>query len=150
MPVRRPPFLHPGVSRLRSGMPNPSQSRSVSASTFATLDRNVASPSPSQISGPSRMSSSSNLHTSYSRTEAEKNTEPQSFKWTSLKVVGEYLFPKVSTKANSVLGAPIYGSPTVLAANGMVCVGTDSGKVLVFDFKQNLICVCGDDNSGKI
>lgn len=64
--------------------------------------------------------------------------------------MGEYLFPKVSTKANSVLGAPLYGAPTVLAANGMVCVGTDSGKVLVFDFKQNLICVCGEDNSGKI
>ncbi len=120
-----------------------------SASSFIT-DRNLASPSPSQISGPSRASSSSNLYASYSRTEPEETRGTAILQWTSLRVVGDYIFPTAPNKANSLLGAPVYGAPTVLAANGMVCVGTESGKVLVFDLSRIFVCVCGDDNSGEI
>ncbi|KAI0293200.1 Golgi CORVET complex core vacuolar protein 8-domain-containing protein [Russula brevipes] len=46
-------------------------------------------------------------------------------------------------------GCPAIGAPTVMAANGLVCIGTESGRVLVFDFKQTLRCICGDPASEK-
>ncbi|KAG1813729.1 Golgi CORVET complex core vacuolar protein 8-domain-containing protein [Suillus variegatus] len=46
-------------------------------------------------------------------------------------------------KASSVLGDIIAGAPMVLAANGFICVGTDKGRIFVFDFKQSLKCICG-------
>jgi hypothetical protein len=36
----------------------------------------------------------------------------------------------------------------VMAANGLICIGTESGRILVFDFKQTLRCICGDSSSG--
>ena len=30
------------------------------------------------------------------------------------------------------------GTPTGMAANGLICVGTETGFIYVFDFKQNL------------
>ncbi|XP_006461129.1 hypothetical protein AGABI2DRAFT_221648 [Agaricus bisporus var. bisporus H97] len=42
----------------------------------------------------------------------------------------------------TVLGTQRFESPTVLAANGYVCIGTSDGKILVYDFRQNLQCVC--------
>src|SRR5262249_52804351 len=55
---------------------------------------------------------------------------------------------KAANKASAILGAPTIGAPTVLAANGLICIGTDEGKICVFDFKQTLICICGNDPSG--
>lgn len=40
------------------------------------------------------------------------------------------------------------GQPTVMAVNGLVALGTDKGWVLVFDFAQNLRCVCGTEAIG--
>ena len=37
----------------------------------------------------------------------------------------------------------------MLAANGLICVGMDNGRILVFDFKQTLKCVCGDPATGE-
>ncbi|KPV77801.1 uncharacterized protein RHOBADRAFT_33991 [Rhodotorula graminis WP1] len=37
------------------------------------------------------------------------------------------------------------GQPTVMAVNGLVALGTNKGWVLVFDFAQNLRCVCGTE-----
>ncbi|KAG2146389.1 Golgi CORVET complex core vacuolar protein 8-domain-containing protein [Suillus bovinus] len=37
----------------------------------------------------------------------------------------------------------------VLAANGFICVGTDKGRILVFDFTQSLKCICGSESSGS-
>ena len=36
----------------------------------------------------------------------------------------------------------------MLAANGLICIGTESGKIYVYDFKQTLKCVCGNDALG--
>lgn len=41
------------------------------------------------------------------------------------------------------------GVPTVLAVSGVVAVGTDKGWVGVFDFGQNLKCVCGTEAIGQ-
>lgn len=47
------------------------------------------------------------------------------------------------------MGAANLGIPTVIAANGLICVGTETGFICVFDFKQNLKCICGTDGVGK-
>ena len=65
------------------------------------------------------------------------------FRWSQLRNISELLYQKQSQKVANLIGQPSFGSPTVLAANGLICVGTDSGRVLVFDFKQNLRCICG-------
>ena len=71
------------------------------------------------------------------------------FRWTQLRSLANHIFARPPQKAQAVLGAAAVGTPTVLAANGLICVGTDNGRVLVFDFKQTLKCVCGDPASGE-
>lgn len=145
------PFLHPSISRLRSGVPQSPQRRSASYSSTGTahlLGREQATPSPSHFSSISRTSSVSNLRTDESAPQKDASKQ-EAFKWTSLRTVGEQLFLSSPDKAGSILGTPVLGSPTVLAANGLICVGTDAGRVFVFDFKQELKCICGDDNSGE-
>ncbi len=64
-------------------------------------------------------------------------------------MIGEHIYAGQGAKVSSLLGAQSSGSPTVLAANGLICIGTDTGRVLVFDFKQTLKCVCGNESSGE-
>jgi vacuolar protein sorting-associated protein 8 len=71
------------------------------------------------------------------------------FRWTQLRALEPHLFTRSSNKAQAVLGAPVTGAPTVMAANGFICIGTQSGRVLVFDFKQTLRCICGDSAAGE-
>jgi hypothetical protein len=93
----------------------------------------------------------SNLHTVSS---GDRSADPISssdrevFKWTELRNITQHVFAKTPQKAYAVLGSPGLGSPMVLAANGLVCIGTDAGKICVYDFKQTLKCICGDDSSG--
>jgi hypothetical protein len=47
-----------------------------------------------------------------------------------------------------MLGSPDLGTAMVLAANGMICIGTETGLVAVFDFKQTLKCICGTEVFG--
>lgn len=42
------------------------------------------------------------------------------------------------------------GSPSVLAVNGIVVVGTDKGWVGIFDFAQNLVAICGTEAIGSL
>ncbi|OJT15290.1 Vacuolar protein sorting-associated protein 8 -like protein [Trametes pubescens] len=70
-------------------------------------------------------------------------------RWSQLRLIGENIYAGQTPKASSLLGAQSSGSPTVLAANGLICVGTDTGRVLVFDCKQTLRCICGNESSEK-
>ncbi|OJA11702.1 hypothetical protein AZE42_02090 [Rhizopogon vesiculosus] len=116
------PFLHPNVSRLRSFTPRASPAPSPGSPTQAM---NVISPSPSHFSEVSRTSSpSAGLKGLLTGHERER-----------------------PTKASSILGEPATGALMVLTANGFICVGTDTGRVFVFDFKQTLKCICGSDSS---
>lgn len=139
------PFLLPGVSRLRSFA-----SRSPRSEVIYNLPADIsaaigfASP-PSRVSDISRGSTpgpGKGACRGYLKAEREV------FKWTMLQSVGDQLYGKRPSKAAIVLGASNLGSPTVLAANGLICVGTDAGRIFVFDFKQTLLCVCGDGASG--
>ncbi|GBE80615.1 predicted protein [Sparassis crispa] len=137
------PFLHPTISRLRSTTPQASRipsSRSMgSINSFARDDPSAA---PSHFSELSRMSSGDGA-------ESRADRDREVFRWTQLRVVGEYLYAKHPQKASALLGTGNFGSPTVLAANGLICVGTDSGQVLVFDFKQNFQCICGAETPDR-
>lgn len=56
----------------------------------------------------------------------------------SLRSISDFMFAQ---KTCSILG-----SPTVLAANGLICIGTHTWLTDVFDFKQTLKCVCETDS----
>ncbi|KAF8973231.1 vacuolar protein sorting-associated protein [Flammula alnicola] len=95
----------------------------------------------------SRVSSISNLQTHSSEKQRDIQAEQVShaqnvFKWSDLQAITQTMYSKASQKASNILGAPLPGSPTVLAANGLICIGTTEGKVVVHDFKQSLICIC--------
>jgi hypothetical protein len=148
------PFLHPTVSRLRSYTPQ--TARLTSVTSLGTLQSNAQeglSPAPSHFSALSPMSSTTNLRVALEKRDLPTNghtlPEREVFRWTHLRSIGNHIFSKAPQKASTLLGSPATGSPLVLAANGLICIGTDTGRVFVFDFKQTLRCICGDPASGK-
>ena len=97
------------------------------------------------------MSSMSNLHTASSgdpKMDPNLSSDREVFKWTELRNITQHAFATATHKASTVPGSSTLGAPTVLAANGLVCVGTEAGKICVYDFRQTLKCICGDDTSG--
>lgn len=135
------PFLHPNVSRLRSFTPKGSPAPSIGSPHPQAI--NSFSPSPSHFSEISRTSSS------IGNNELLTAQEREVFRWSSLRSAGSHLYNQKPAKASSVLGDSITGVPMVLAANGFICIGTDKGRIFVFDFKQTLKCICGSDTSGS-
>jgi hypothetical protein len=136
------PFLHPNVSRLRSFTPKGSPAPSTGSPHAQAI--NSFSPSPSHFSEISRTSSPSTGNNG-----PLIGQEREVVRWTSLRSAGSHLYNQNPAKASSVLGDPITGAPMVMAANGFICVGTDKGRIFVFDFKQTLKCICGSDVSGN-
>lgn len=141
----RKPFLHPSISRLRSVTPQ--SSRSTSAGSAANDHTEVLSAAPSHFSALSKGSISAVSHNSRGTVHED---DREVFRWTQLRHIGENIYGNHPMKALTVLGSQFVGSPTVLAANGLICVGTDMGKTLVFDFKQNLKCICGENQQGQL
>lgn len=158
----RPPFLHPTVSRLRSFVPQ-HRSRIPSSSTVQTFQSNGFSPDASHFSAISRVSSTSNLNelqngsptrpphislgASYSYIPPS-HPEREVFRWTVLRHLSSQIYSS-SAKAAAILDSHM-GRPTALAAHGVVCIGTDTGRTFVFDFRQQLKCVCGSEATGKL
>ncbi|OCH93775.1 hypothetical protein OBBRIDRAFT_724115 [Obba rivulosa] len=147
-----PPFLHPTISRLRSTTPQASRIPSNdSVGTLYSHTREDESGEPSHFSALSRTSSSLHLLASPaigdSKQDISRNHDV--FRWTQLRVIDEYLYSNQPQKASALLGTQSPGSPTVLAANGLICIGTDTGKVLVFDFQQKLRCICGSESPDR-
>jgi hypothetical protein len=139
------PFLLPSVSRLRSFA---SRSPRSEVNHYLPADISTAvgfSSPPSHVSDISR---SSTPGTSKGTWKGYRKVEREVFRWTVLQNAGNQLYGKRPSKAAIVLGASNLGSPTVLAANGLICVGTDAGRIFVFDFKQTLLGICGNDTSG--
>ncbi|KAJ3548648.1 hypothetical protein NM688_g5266 [Phlebia brevispora] len=144
MPFKtKKPFLHPTISRLRSVTPQTSRSPSVGSVGTMYSQLGLSAPT-SHFSALSPTSSQSNLpEVAAAGANGSATEEREVFRWTQLRNITELMYGKqTQQKAAAILGAPSPGSPTVLAANGLICVGTDFGRVLVFDFKQNLKCVC--------
>ncbi|KAG9013436.1 Vacuolar protein sorting-associated protein 8 [Tulasnella sp. 427] len=154
------PYLHPTISRLRSVTPQrishlPSSS---SVTTLRSVGGLAISPSPSHFSAISRASSYvdeqsvsgvSEAEVSDSDTDVKAIKARDAFRWTELKIVSDYIFQTSSQKASAVLGTS-WGTPTVMAANGFICIGTDRGLVVVFDFRQQFKCICGSEASSSV
>ena len=64
-------------------------------------------------------------------------------RWTPLRRISGRIYPPL--KGASPVGPPALGTPTSVAVSGVIAVGTTRGWVLVFDFSQNLRCVCGNE-----
>ncbi|OBZ70877.1 Vacuolar protein sorting-associated protein 8 [Grifola frondosa] len=146
------PFLHPTISRLRSATPQPQPSRVPSAASAATMNSHMqegGSAALSHFSALSRSSSVTNVSGLEQANVSNGHQAREVFRWTQLRSIRELLYTNHPSKASTVLGSQSTGSPTVLAANGLICVGTDIGRILVFDFKQNLKCVCGTETPDK-
>jgi vacuolar protein sorting-associated protein 8 len=149
-----PSFLHPSTSRLRSYMTHASPVTSV-ASPNSPLHRISPSPSPSSFTlSPGSSSAHLPLGAAGKRDLSQANGHDSSyarevFQWAQLHSLGTHLSPRhPSNKVQAMLGASAVGAPLVMAANGLICIGTESGRILVFDFKQTLRCICGDPSSG--
>ncbi|CCL98684.1 uncharacterized protein FIBRA_00686 [Fibroporia radiculosa] len=146
-------FLHPTVSRLRSATPQGSRvPSSASIGTIPSHTQEGVSVTPSHFSSLSRNSTTTNIVVGTEKADGSKGQVypiREVFRWTHLRSIGDHVYPKHTQKVSSLLGTDNAGSPTVIAANGLICVGTDAGKILVFDFKQNLKCICGTDTSDR-
>src|ERR1700761_1619786 len=122
------PFLHPTISRLRSFTP---QASPASSATSAPSALRGVSPSPSSFSTLSPGSSSGHLPGTEKHDLLHSNGHVpdarEVFRWTQLRALGTHVFTRPPNKAQAVLGAAAVGTPTVLAANGLICVGMDNG-----------------------
>lgn len=147
------PFLPPGVSRLRSHTPqtlqSPSNESGGSRLTSNSYLPGGLSPSPSHFTSVSCSSSQSNFDLAGGPTNTTRS-ERDVFGWTNLSNISKQIYNPLTQKLSSVLGTPLLGIPTVMATNELICIGTDQGKVCVFDFKQKLKCICGSDVPGML
>ncbi|KDQ21722.1 hypothetical protein BOTBODRAFT_123565 [Botryobasidium botryosum FD-172 SS1] len=144
-------FLHPNISRLRSFVPQ--HKHNLSASSIGTQRSHIHRGNGTFT--PASHFSSISRTPSIAGAEAESNSEEkreaprEAFRWTSLRALGSYVYSLRSQKASVLLGSLLVGVPTVMSANGLICVGTDIGRTFVFDFRQNLKCICGSELTAK-
>ncbi|GAA5837898.1 hypothetical protein JCM11251_004692 [Rhodosporidiobolus azoricus] len=126
-----------------------------------------ASPSTSAFDNISRRSSTSNLfdlpsseipsgtpasNASSLGLEGESLPPTRAVKWSSLRRIATRVFPSSSGAGVSQaeqMAKSAMGQPTVMAISGLVAIGTNRGWVLVFDFSQNLRCICGTEAIAK-
>lgn len=132
-----------------------------------------ASPSTSNLDNISRRSSYTNLFdlpstsdlpTGTSASNASSagranGTSPpaRTVKWSSLKRISARVYPQSGATAGAAalsqaeqIAKSAMGQPTVMAVSGLIAIGTTKGWVLVFDFGQNLRCVCGTEGNGAL
>ena len=146
-PLNAPrPFLHPSVSRLRSYAPG-FGSQTPSDISFASVTAPPSAQSVTSHLSPVSRESSPMLPNSamLDGDGTHTNKERQVFKWAELANLSRYFYSPPAQKINAVLGMLSNSRPTVLASNGLICLGTETGSVHVFDFKQTPKCVCGAD-----
>lgn len=160
------PAAHPQISRLRSTSTQLQRFPSSSShSTFFDRARRGAPNDSNSNSGfdlMSRVSSISNLNevlldNSDTNSNAEASTSTtaptsilykaptDTFKWSPLRRISQRIYPPISSLKN---GTQSIGVPTVLAVSGIIAVGTTKGWVMIFDFAQNLRCMCGSELIG--
>jgi hypothetical protein len=154
------PSQDPSISRLRSHIRHPSTS-SINSTSSSQAGRSSQNPPPappsSHFSQLSRTTSSSTLHSLNSSSHlSTKQSQPAStpssadpIHYTTLKRISHFLYPSRSSAKLASLGAMAgaegrklkrgeLGVPTVMSAEGMICVGTDKGWVGVWDFKGEM------------
>lgn len=138
----KPSFLHPTISRLRSSLIRaPSQPNSAATSNSQLSDEH--SPESSHFSALSKDRPSATQ-----QEEIPAQLDREVFQWSPLNVITNFIYSPKASKALNTTRVKSLGVPTVMAANGLICVGTETGFICVFDFKQNLKCLCATDAVG--
>ena len=141
-PPRRPGL--PGASESASGSAFDNLSRRSSVTNILDLPSASELPTGTSISGASS-------------TGPEENVKPppRTVKWSPLKRISSRAFPHTGGTAGAaalsqaeLIARSAMGQPTVMAVSGLIAIGTTRGWVLVFDFGQNLRCVCGTEAIG--
>ena len=143
LPNMKAPFLHPTLSRLRSSFTHVASQPNSVATSNSQLS-NEHSPESSHFSA-----LSNDRPTMIQPEETPKRPGREVFQWTPLNSISNFIYSQKASKALNTMGTTNLGTPTVMAANGLICVGTETGFICVFDFKQNLKCICGTDAIGK-
>lgn len=138
------PFLHPTISRLRSSLAQAPSQKNSTTTSHSQLS-NELSPESSHFSA-----LSNDRPAVVEPEETPARPEREVFQWTPLNVISNFVYSPKASKALSAIGTTDLGTPTVLAANGLICVGTETGFICVFDFGQNLKCICGKDAVGEV
>ncbi|KAL7421476.1 hypothetical protein Q5752_004363 [Cryptotrichosporon argae] len=152
---KRPSYLHPSISRLRS------HPRTVSSSTTATTPpRFTHTRTPSHFSTLSMSRSDSATSVSLPPEPALPQPDARSdagpaFAFHPLRVLSAHLFgrdgARTLKRANSILGLGKeereLGKPTVMDVNGVIAVGTEGGYVVVYAFNQELKHVFGTEST---
>ena len=144
LPNTKTSFLHPTISRLRSSLIQ-QPSHPDSAATSDSHLSNEHSPESSHFSA-----LSNDRPTVVQQEETSAKPKREVFQWTTLNSISNFVYSPKALKALKAMGAADLGIPTVIAANGLICIGTGTGFICVFDFKQNLKCICGTDAIGKL
>jgi hypothetical protein len=144
------PYLHPSISRLRSYPAQPTSPTNNASPGQAAV---MASPSPSyfsELSGQSSLADLAQLVVSAGDAgDNETREEQEAFRWTRLRQIENAIGLHTTPNPNIAKGADDLGSPSCMTANGLICLGTSTGRVLVYNFKQTLQCVCGNDAIGN-
>ncbi|GAA5893311.1 hypothetical protein JCM6882_008001 [Rhodosporidiobolus microsporus] len=133
-PPRRPPF---GASATPSSTAFDNISRRSSTSNLFDLPSSSDLPTGTPASNASSMGLIDGVP-----------PPARAVKWSSLKRIAGRAFPSHSAQGVSQaeqMAKSAMGQPTVMAISGLVAVGTNRGWVMVFDFSQNLRCVCGTE-----
>lgn len=134
-------------------------------------------PESSKFGALSRQSSATNLHdvsvSSHISAEQEASAivdlealsylaSNTSLRWNPLRRVSAKVFSSSAPHHGSSLSQQAHknntkllpeanlGQPTCMDASGMICIGTSNGWTLVFDFAQNLKCICGSESICKL
>ncbi|KAG0140880.1 hypothetical protein CROQUDRAFT_99492 [Cronartium quercuum f. sp. fusiforme G11] len=160
--------LVPTSDRSSPALLTPPPRRSTSTSTFASDSPfeppSAYRPSPLPLSPVSDLishaSSTTNLYELNQRSSTTPSLADESFttkqeilqtglfRWASLKRISQKIYP--SPKRHHPNNAPsaantLLGLPTVIAASGVIVIGTGKGWTMVFDYASNLKCVLGTD-----
>lgn len=146
-----PPQIDGAPRRPRLGHPQGSATGSAfgGASRRSSVSNVLDFPAPA-----SELPTATSVSGASSTGPGERNKPPvRTVKWSALKRVSNRAFPSAVgaaalSQAEQMVKSSM-GHPTVMAVNGLIAIGTSRGWVLVFDFAQNLRCVCGTEALGE-
>ncbi|GAA5986914.1 hypothetical protein JCM5350_000362 [Sporobolomyces pararoseus] len=142
---QRPPLY--ASSATSAGFDN--ISRRSSTSNFNALDFPSMSDLPN--GGETETSAAASSAGGAPSTASPNRPLVKTIKWSPLKRISSRIVPPQTSTNGASLGVGIgsQGSPTVMAVSGIIVIGTTKGWTMVFDFGQNLRCICGTEAIAK-
>lgn len=112
---------------------------------------NINDLNPTSLENPSTASNLFNgdENTASTSNKAINKSSNNTFKWSPLRRISTRIYPPPPPSLSSNNITHNLGEPTVLAVSGIIAIGTSKGWVQIFDFGQNLLCICGNESIGS-